>query len=217
DFWNFLLKKLDKHSGMGARQDNLRPATRDLHAYDVSSNPVPLPVALPRHLLFFRKNGIGATEIHNNVALLEALHNAIDQLSFPPLKLIIDNLPLAIRNAWDDILLGCLCGDTAEHARIQFAQELIADLGIRIKSLSSFLQGHLHGRILHVFYHRLGFEELHLADLRIELGLDLPLMTESFLGRGDHGIFQSADKDGLVNAFFLVYFLNTRIACVFTV
>src|SRR5499433_2048054 len=114
-------------------------------------------------------------------------------------------------NSLYNILFGCLCGDTAECARVQFAQELVADLGIRIKRLSSFLQGHLHSRILHIFDHSLGLEELYLTDLRIELGLDLPLMTEGFFGRGDHGIFQGIDENRLVDAFFFAHLFNDSI------
>src|SRR5262245_65878051 len=98
---------------MGARQDNLRPATRDLNAHDVGSNPIPLAVAFPRHLFLFWENGIGASKVHDNVALLEALHNAIEQLSFPPLKLVIYNLLLIIPTALDNILFGGLFGVNA--------------------------------------------------------------------------------------------------------
>src|SRR5262245_66440607 len=87
---------------MGARQHNLRPTTRDLHAHDVSTNPIPLAVTFPRHLLLFRENSVRASKVHDNVAFLEALHDAIDQLSFPPLKLVVDNLPLRIPNPLDN-------------------------------------------------------------------------------------------------------------------
>src|SRR5262249_1445135 len=141
DFRNFLLKKLSEHAGMGAGQHNLRPAAGDLHAYNVGSNPVPLAVPFPWHLLFFRENAVGPSKVDNDVAFLEALHNAIDQLSFAAFKLVVDNLPFRIADALDNVLLGGLCSDTAEHTGVQFAQELIADLGIGIKSLSSFLEG----------------------------------------------------------------------------
>src|SRR5262245_29922927 len=97
DFRNLLLKKFDEHAGMGARKYNLRPPTRDLHANDVGSDSIPLAVAFPRYLFLFRENGIGASQVDVNVALLEALQNAIDQSSFTPFTFVIDIILIGIQ------------------------------------------------------------------------------------------------------------------------
>ena len=99
-------------------------------------------------------------------------------------------------------LLGGLSGNPAECRRVHFRQQLIADLGFRIELLSGFLESDLQRRIIDVFHHRFGLKQLDFADLRVELRLDLSLMTESFFRSRDHGVLQSADENCFVDAFF---------------
>jgi lipoyl-dependent peroxiredoxin subunit C len=128
----------------------------------------------------------------------------LNDLPFPMLADVKRELSDALGIAYPlyNILLRCLSSNSPEHAGVQFAQQLIADLGVRIEFLSGFLERDLQRRIVDVFHHRFGLEQLDFADFRVELRLDLSLMTERFFCSRDHGVLQSANENCLVDAFF---------------
>ena len=99
-----------------------------------------MTIAFPRYLFFFRQNGIRAAEIDDDVALLEALHDAVDELAFAPFEFVVDDLALRVAQALDDILFGGLRGDSSEEARIELAEQLVADLGIGVEVIFRVLQ-----------------------------------------------------------------------------
>ncbi len=196
---------------MGARQDDLRSPAGDLDTHDIGPDAVTLTIALPRHLFFLRQNRIGPAKIDNYVALLKALHDAVDELPFASFEFVIDDFALGIPQALHDVLLGCLSRDPAKQARIELAQQLVADLGVGIKSIPCFPQGNLRGIVLNLVNDSFGFKELNLADLRIKLRLDLSLVAEFLFGRRDHGILQGADENRLVDSLLLADLFNDSI------
>jgi hypothetical protein len=196
---------------MGARQDDLRSPAGNLHTDDIGADPVTLSISLPRDLFLLRQYRVGAPQINDDIAPLEALHDAVDELPFAAFELIVDNLALGIAHTLNNILFGCLSGNAAEHAGIQLTQKLIADFSIRVQALFGLVQGHLNRRIGNILHHRFGFEKLHFANLRIKLRFDFPLMTECLLGSGNHGGFQGGDKDRFINPFFFAYLLDNPV------
>ena len=196
---------------MSTRQNDLRTSAGDFDAHDVGTNPIPLTVALSRHLLLFRQDGVGAPEVDDDIPLLETLNDAVDELAFTSFKFVIDNLPFRIAHALHDVLFGCLGGNATKQARIQLAQQLIPQLGVGIECFSGLVHSDFHRRILHRFNHSLGLEQFDLPDLGVELCFDLTLVTKGLFGRRDHGIFQSADENGFVDTFFFADLFDNSI------
>ena len=93
----------------------------------------------------------------------------------------------------------------------ELAQQLVAHLSIGIEVLPRVIQSDLYFGVLYGFHHRSGFEQLHLADLRIELRFDLALVAEGFFGRRDHGVFQGTDQYRFVDAFFFAHLFDDAI------
>ncbi len=196
---------------MRARQNDLRPPAGDLDANDIGADAVALAVAFPRHLFLLRQDRVRPSQVHDDVALFKALHDTVYQLSFASLEFVVDDLALGIAQALDDILLGGLRRDPTEQARVKLAQQLVANLGVRIERVSRFAQSNLGRLLLNLPDHCLGFEQLDLADLRIELRLDLALVAELLLGRRDHGVFQGAHENRLVDSLFLADLFDNSI------
>ena len=71
-------------------------------------------VRLARHLLAHRQHGLGAAQVDDDVAALEAADDAGDELALAVLVLVEDVLALGVADALDDDLLGGLRGDAAE-------------------------------------------------------------------------------------------------------
>src|SRR5947199_10859840 len=93
---------------MSTRQNDLRTAAGDFDAHDVGTNPIPLTVALSRHLLLFRQDSVGAPEVDDDIPLLETLNDAVDALAFRSFEFVIVNLPLRIAPALHGVLFCCL-------------------------------------------------------------------------------------------------------------
>jgi hypothetical protein len=149
--------------------------------------------------------------VDDNVFLLKALDDAVDELGLAAFKVIVDDLSLRVAHALDDILLGRLCGDAAEISGVELREQLVADLRLGIEALARLVERDLHGRVLNRLDDGFGLEELDLADLGIELRLDLTLVAEGFLRRRYHRILEGADKDRLVDALFLADLLDDPI------
>ncbi len=69
---------------------------------------------LARHLLAHRQHRLGAAEVDDDVAALEAPHDARDELALALLVLVEDVLALGLAHALQDDLLRGLRGDAAE-------------------------------------------------------------------------------------------------------
>ena len=73
-----------------------------------------LAVALVARLLGAGHDGLGAAEVDDDVAALEALDGAVDDLADAVDVLVVDLLALGLADALVEHLLGRLGGDAAE-------------------------------------------------------------------------------------------------------
>ena len=208
NFGDFLLEQLDQHARVGARQHDLGSAAGHLDADDVRPDAVALPVAFPRDLLLFRQDRVGPAQVHDDVVLLEALHDAVDQLALAVLELVEDDLALDVPHPLHDVLLGRLGGDPAEHRGVDLHQQLVAQLHVRVQRVAGLVEIDLGVGVRHVVHHHLGLEDLDLADVGVVLGLEGPLGTERLLGRRHHGGLDGLDEDLPVDALFLGHLLD---------
>src|SRR5438094_6135794 len=211
DLGHLLLEELDQQPRGGAREDDLRPLAGELDVEDVGADAVALAVALARDLLLLGEDGVGAPQVHDDVFLLEALHDAGEELALPPLELVVDDVPLGVAHALDDVLLRGLGSDATELLGRELGEQLVADLGVRIELDARLGERHLILRVLDVVDDRLDLEEFHLAQLGVELGLDVLLVTEGLLGRRQHRLLERLDDDVAVDALLLAHLLDDAV------
>src|SRR5262249_33192215 len=102
----FLFKQLDEERWIGARQHDLRPLRAAVDALDDGADPLARRVALRARLLLARQHRLDATDLDDQVAALEALHGAVDDLADPLVVLGEDVLALGFANLLEDHLLG---------------------------------------------------------------------------------------------------------------
>ena len=112
---------------MGARQEDLRPARLLAHVVDIGAHAVAIAEALARDQFVAPQQRLGAAEFHHQVAVLGALHHAVDDLADAVLELVVLPLALVFAHALHDHLLGGLRGDAAEIDRRQRIDEVLAD------------------------------------------------------------------------------------------
>jgi len=211
DLRHFLLEQLDQETRMSPGEHDLRPLARELDVDDEGTDTVALAVALARDLLLLRQNGIGASEVHDDVLALEALHDARKELALPILELVENDGPFGLAHLLDDILLGSLRGDPTKFLLRELRQQLVTDLGLRVELFLGILHRHLIRGIRDLVDDGFDLEELDLADVRVELRLDLMLETELPARRGQHRLFESGDDDAFVDTLFLADLLDDAI------
>ncbi len=77
---------------MRARQDDLRPARGLVDLDDEGDDSIAGAVRLARHLIAHRQHRLGAAEVDDDVAALEAADDARDELALALLVLVEDVL-----------------------------------------------------------------------------------------------------------------------------
>ncbi len=133
DFRHFLGEQLGHELRMGARQEDLRAAHLLAHVVDVGAHALALAEALARQQLVAAQDRLGAAEIDDDVAELDALDEAVDDLADAVLELVELALALGVAHLLHDDLLRRLRGDAAEIDRRQRIGEEVADLGLGIE------------------------------------------------------------------------------------
>ena len=136
DLGHLGLEELLDEARIAARQDDLRAAGLAVDVLHVGDDAVAGAVGLARRLLAERQDALGAAEVDDEVvALLEAAHDALDELALAVLELVEDEVALLVADALDEHLLGGLRGDAAERlARLLDAQD-VAELLVLLGGL----------------------------------------------------------------------------------
>ena len=114
DLRHFLLEQLDQQGRIGARQHDLRPLGAAVDAADDGADAVADGVVLRARLFLARQLRLDAAELHDDVAVLEALDHAVDDFADALAVLGVDVLALGLADLLEDHLLGGLRGDAAE-------------------------------------------------------------------------------------------------------
>ena len=189
---HLLLEELGQHLHAGPRQDDLR-ALRGLVDVDhVGADAVVRAVGLARHLLAQRQDGLGASEVDDDRALLEAPDDAVDDLALAILVLLEDVVALGLADPLDDHLLGRLREDAPEARGVDLHADLVAELGLGIEAVR-LLERDLGGRVGDGFDHLAEFEELDLSEILVVAGLDLALLALRAPCGLLHGLLDRAD------------------------
>src|SRR5690606_4672562 len=112
-------EELGHELGMGARQEDLRAALLAAHVVDVGAHTIAIAEGLARNQLVAAHDALAAAEIDDDVAVLDALDLAVNDLADAILVFLVLAVALGIAHLLDDDLLGGLGGDAAEIHRRQ--------------------------------------------------------------------------------------------------
>ena len=182
DLRHFLREQLRHELRVGARHEDLRTARLTPNVIDIGTDAVAIAEVLARQRLIAAHDGLCAAEIDDDVAVLDALDDAVHDLADPVLILIILALALGLAHLLHDDLLCVLRRHTAEIERGQGLGDEVADLrrGIPPACLLERNLGRLHGDLLNHFEES---GEPNLSSLGIDLRPDLVLAAIAGLCR----------------------------------
>ena len=127
---HFLREQLLHEVGVGARQEDLRAAGLAADRQDQRADAVADADHFARDLLVAADDALGAAEVDDDVAELDALDDAGDDLAGAVLEFLILALALGVADLLEDDLLGGLGGDAAELDRRQRIDDEVADRGV---------------------------------------------------------------------------------------
>ena len=156
---------------------------------DDAADPLALAVALVARLLGARDDGLGAAEVDDDVAALEALDGAVDHLAGAVDVLVVDLLALGFAHPLVEDLLGGLRGDAPEPLGGDGGEDLVADLGAGLVLLRLFHRP-LGRRVLDHLDDLLDGPGVELAGLRVPGGANGLLDPVLLLGCGGHRVFE---------------------------
>ena len=195
---HFLREQLLHEVGMGARQEDLRAAGFAADAQDQRADAVADADHLARDLLVAADDALGAAEVDDHVAELDALDDAGDDLAGAVLELLILALALGVADLLEDDLLGGLGGDSAELDRRQRIDDEVADARVLLELLRA-----LRVDLLEMVLDLLGdFEDAPQAKVAgrpVELGADVVLGAVAGAGGALDRVFHRLDDDAAVD------------------
>src|SRR6266508_1560942 len=121
---------------MRTRDDDLRSARRVPDFGDVHAQALALVIAFRRDLLGARHDRFGAVDLYDDRAGLDALDDAVDDLTLALGELVEHQLAFGVPQLLHDDLFRRLSGDAAELRRSHVFVDLLAGLGVRKKRLT---------------------------------------------------------------------------------
>jgi hypothetical protein len=151
------------------------------HVVDIGADAIAVAEIFARQCFVAAYDGLGPSEIDDDVAVFDALDDAVHDLADAVLILVKLPLALGLAHLLHDHLLGVLRRHAAEIERRQRLGDEVADLrrGVAAARLLERNLRRLHGHLLDHFQET---REPDLAGLGIDLGLDLVLAAIARLG-----------------------------------
>src|SRR4029078_4776856 len=132
---HFLGEQLLHELGVRARQEDLRAAGFAANGHDQRADAVADADHLARGLLVAAADDLGGAQVDDDMAELDALDDAGDDLVGAVLELLELALALRVADLLEDLLLGALRGDPAELDRRQRVDDEVADGGALLQLL----------------------------------------------------------------------------------
>ena len=151
-----------------------------------------------RDLLVAADDALGAAEVDDDVAELDALDDAGDDFAGAVLEFFILALALGVADLLEDDLLGGLGGDAAELDRRQRIDDEVADRGVLLELLRA-LQVDLLEMILDLLDHFEHAPQAKVAGVRVELGADVVLGAVAGAGGALDRVLHRLDDDAAVD------------------
>ena len=91
---------------MGARQEDLRPALLAAHVVDIGPDAVARLEGFARDQLVAAHHGLAAAEVDDDIAVFDALDDAVDDLANAITVVVILSVTLGLAHLLHDHLLG---------------------------------------------------------------------------------------------------------------
>ena len=195
---HFLREQLLHEVGVGARQEDLRAAGFAADRHDQRADAVADADHFARDLLVAADDALGAAEVDDDVAELDALDDAGDDLAGAVLELFILALALGVADLLEDDLLGGLGGDPAELDRRQRVDDEVADARALLELLRA-LDVDLLEMILGLLDDFEHAPQAKVAGLGVELGADVVLGAIAGAGGALDRVLHRLDDDALVD------------------
>src|SRR5471030_574102 len=240
DLGNLHLEQLAHQLGRSARKDDLRPLALAEDVEHEGLHAIACAVALARGLLAHRQHRLGAPQVDDDVAALEAQRDAGDDLALAVLVVVEDVLALGIAGALDDDLLGGLRRDAPEALAVglqmqdvavalvlyasfffvfrpveNLEEQLVAKLGLDA-ILAGLVERDLVDCLDGVFdfdawHHRQRLENLDHALLFVVRRLDGAVLAEVPLGGLGDGVLQRVDQNRALDALVLGHLVQDHV------
>ena len=188
---------------MGARQEDLRAFDLAADLVEVSAHAIVRLEVFARDTVIAPNDAFGAAEINDHVPILNALHNAVDNLAFAILVFIELALALGIAHFLHDDLFRRLRGDAAKIEGRKLFLDLVAKLEAGIHFLRIFQRNLLRG-ILNLVVRDNGLDppQALLAGLVVDDRADIVLLAVAGLGGFFDRFLHRLNDDGAVDGFF---------------
>ena len=194
DLRHFLAEQLGHELRVRARQEDLRPAHLGAHVEQVGADAVAGAEGLARDHLVAADDALAAAEIDDDVAVLDALDHAVEDLTDPVLVLVVLAGALGVAHLLDDDLLGRLRRDAAEIERRQGIGDHVADESAGVVA-ASLIEGDFTGVVLDLIDHEEVAGQAQRAALRVDLGVNVGLGAVAGAGRLRDRLFHCLDDD----------------------
>src|SRR5437588_8872208 len=120
---------------MRAREEDLRAARLAPHVIDEGADAVAVAEGLARKQLVAPYDRLAAAEIDHDIAVLDPLDDAVDDIADAVLVFLILAIALGLAHLLHDYLLGGLRRDPPVVERRQGLGDVIADLRRRVAAL----------------------------------------------------------------------------------
>ena len=195
---HFLGEQLLHEVGVRARQEDLRAAGLAADRHDERADAVADADHLARDLLVAADDALGAAEVDDDVAELDALDDAGDDFVGAVLELFKLALALGVADLLEDDLLGGLGGDSAELDRRQRVDDEVADRRALLELLRA-LQVDLLEMVLGLLDDFEHAPQAQVAGLAVELGADVVLGAVAGAGGALDRVLHRLDDDALVD------------------
>jgi hypothetical protein len=183
---------------VSARQENLRPAGFAADTEDQRPDAIADADHFARDLLVAADDALGAAEVDDDVAELDALDDAGDDFARTILEFFILALALRIADLLEDHLLRGLGGDSAELDRRKRIHDEVADACAFLELLRA-LRVDLLEVVLDLLGHFEDAPQAEIAGIRIELGANVVLGAVAGTGRSLDRVLHRFDDDAAVD------------------
>ena len=184
---------------MRAGNKHLRPLIGLSHFQHIDLDAVVVVVFLAGYRFVHGDEAVRFAELNENTALFHALHNGGQDLILLFHVFIEDHAALRLADALHHDLLRRLRRNAAKAAGVRLFFQHVADFIERVDR-AGLLQRDLGMRIFHLFHHRLGREDLHLARVPVHHGAHIARGAIIALICRDQRGFESIDQDILADA-----------------
>ena len=209
DLGHFLGEQLGHEAAVGAGQHDLRAFGLAADVIDVRADTIADVEHFARDGLVAADNALAAAQIDDDVAVFDALDDAVDDFADAILVLFVLTLTLGLADLSGDDLTGHLGLDAAQLEGRQLFFVGLADKGVLV-GLQRVRQGHqrvgvhrffeiVADRILDHGDHPLG---VHLAGGQVDLDADVMLGAVAAAGGLLHGLLDGLDDHLLFDRLF---------------